>query len=146
MSAEEIIVALGILVIAAGAALVWLFGRRAEARRANRFPERPLLEPAELWRDFYRDSEVSLASVETALRLVSEATNVPAGKPRPTDRFATELAPDRGSEFDDGLAEVAWYVESKSKGSSEGLETVDDLIRLLDRLEPRRDAQVTHGK
>lgn len=146
MSAEGITVAVAILVLAAGAALIWLFGRRADAQRASRFPARALLDPGELWRDFYRESDVSLESVETALRLVSEATTVPAGKIRPTDRFAVELAPERGWEFDDGLAEIAWYVESKSKGSSEGLETVDDLIHLLDRLEPEHNSPALEMK
>lgn len=121
------------LVLAVGAALVWLLGRRAEARRTTRFAARPDLDPARIWRDFYSDGEASLASVETALRLVGEATTVPAGKLRPTDRFAVELAPERGWEFDDGLSEIAWYLESKSKGSGRELETVDDLVRLLDR-------------
>lgn len=147
MPTEGITLSVAIVVLTAGAALVWFFGRRVDARRASRFPERPLLNPGELWRDFYRESAVSRESVETALRLVSEATTVPAGKIRPTDRFAAELAPETGWEFDDGLAEIAWYVESKSKGSSEGLETVDDLIRLLNRLEheagERQPAQAT---
>jgi hypothetical protein len=141
MSAEGVSLILGVLAVAAGAALIWFFGHRADARRADRFPDRPFLEPGALWRKLYRKNEVSLESVEVALRLVSDATTIPAGKLRPTDRFAVELAPERGWEFDDGLAEIAWYLEAKSKGSSEGLQTVDDLIRLLDQLNRRSDPQ-----
>lgn len=141
MFAGSLYLALALLVTLAGAALVWFSGKRAEARRAARFSERPLLEPAAIWRDIYHEREVSLHSVETALRLVSEATDVPVGKIRPADRFAVELAPERGWEFDDGLAEISWYVESRSKGSSADLETVDNLIRLLGRLEERGESQ-----
>lgn len=128
-----------IVLVVAGGALTWYFGKQADAKRVSRFGERASLESDQFWRDFYPRREVTLESVVEALRLVSDSTEVPPGKLRPTDRFAVELAPERGWEFDDGLAEIAWYVESKSKGSSEGLETVDDLIRLLDRLERRRE-------
>lgn len=124
-----------IVLVVAGGALTWYFGKRADAKRVSRFRERASLETDQFWRDFYPGREVTLESVVEALRLVSDTTEVQPGKLRPTDRFTVELAPERGWEFDDGLAEIAWYVESKSKGSSEGLETVDDLIRLLDRLE-----------
>lgn len=129
----------GIGVLLASAVLIWFFGRKAEARRADRFSERSAVDPVDLWRARYEESGVSRASVESALRLVSSATGVPVGRIRPEDRFAVELAPERGWEFDDGLAEISWYVESKSKGSSADVETVDDLIRLLDRLEHPQD-------
>lgn len=141
MSAEGLLLATGLLVVLASAVLVWFFGKRADARRAGRFSERPFLEAAQIWRDAYRETEVSLDSVEAALRLVSEATEVPAGKIRPADRFAVELKPERGWEFDDGLAEISWYVEARGRGNSTSLETVDDLIRLLDRLEHRDKPQ-----
>jgi len=126
-----------IVLMVAGGALTWYFGKRADSRRIARFHERATLSFEQFWREFYPGEEVRLESIAEALRLISDATEVAPGKLRPTDRFTAELAPERGWEFDDGLAEVAWYVEWESKGSSAGLETVDDLIRLLDRLEHR---------
>lgn len=134
MSGQWIALTAAILVLATAAALVWLLGRSADARRAGRFSERPAVGAAGLWEAFYRENGVYLDSVESALRLISQATTVPEEKLRPGDRFAIELAPERGWECDDGLAEVAWYMESKSKGSSRGIKTVDDLIRVLDHI------------
>lgn len=135
-----------IILMVAGGALTWYFGKWADTRRIARFQERETLSLSQFWQEFYPSEEIGLESVAEALRLISDATEVATGKLRPTDRFAVELAPERGWEFDDGLAEVAWYVESKSKGSSEGLETVDDLIRVLDRLEHRSKLQVMEMK
>jgi hypothetical protein len=134
--------ALGALVVLGSAAVIWFFGRKANAQRVARFQNRANLEPGEFWREFYPEGEVSLQSVEQALRLVSEATEVPPGRLRPEDRFAVELAPERGWEFDDGLAEISWDLEAMKKGSSEGIETVDDLIHRLDDLDHSNARQV----
>lgn len=125
---------LGVLVVAGASAAIWFFGRKAEALRVARFKNRASLDILEFWSKYYPSGEVSLKSVEEALRLVNEATEVPPGKLRPDDRFAVELAPERGWEFDDGLAEIYWDLEAKKKGASEGIRTVEDLIHRLEDL------------
>jgi hypothetical protein len=111
--------------------LLWVLARRAEDRRVGRISGRSSLDAKEIWKEFYEGTTISPESVEAALRLVGDATNLPPGKLRPSDRFADELAPEPGWEFDDGLAQISWYLESLDGRGSEDLYTIDDLIRRL---------------
>ena len=118
---------MAVVVVAAGA-LIWIFGRRADRLRVARFAERPVLSVERRWEKFYRDRGVSAEAVARALNLIEDALGIPSGKLRPDDRFADELAPENGWEFDDGLADLRWYLEGSRKGSSESVHTVDDFI------------------
>lgn len=110
--------------------LVAALGRKVEIRRAERFAQRQDLTIQEFWENFYRESGLSFDIVADALRVIEQATGVSMGRLRPEDHFATELAPERGWEFDDGLAELRWELESKGRDPSLEVLTVDDFIRV----------------
>jgi hypothetical protein len=125
----ELIIAITILAIFG--VLVVIFGRRAELRRAWRFRNRPVLSVQEFWEQFYRESGVPLNTISDALQVLETATSVPKGRLRPEDRFAKELAPEKGWEFDDGLAELRWELESRGRARESVVLTVDDFIRVF---------------
>ena len=88
------VVICGIVVAATGAMI------RAKCKR---FSGRKEYNPSDLCRIFFSESLLSRSEVLAVLREVSLATDIPLGKLRPSDRFAVELSPVRGWEFDDGL-------------------------------------------
>jgi hypothetical protein len=117
---------------------VWIFGRKADQGRLRRFDERIDLPIKESWEPFCRDSGVPLSVAEDALRIVENATGVSRGKLRPEDRFAEELAPEKGWEFDDGLAELQWELESQTLVGGAEVKTVGDFVKALAmKREPR---------
>ena len=116
---------------------LWFGARKSERRRVDRFGDRADQSASEIWQEYFKERGVSLGVVEEALRLVEEATGVAGGRLRPDDRFTEELAPEKGWEFDDGLAELRWFLESKKKGASEGIFTLDDFVLALASVEPQ---------
>lgn len=131
----HLVVGVGLLVIAFSSAALWLGQRGATRKKRIRFAERTPLTLKEFWRQFYEERGVPLEVVEELLPVIAEAAEVPVTLLRPTDRFAEELAPEKGWEFGDGLAEVGWWVRALAKRSGKEVDlsevrTVDDLIRL----------------
>lgn len=125
----------GVAIVAVGI-LFSLFGRRADLRRAKRLSHRPELSLQEFWEQFYRDSGIPPSLLSEALRVIEEATAVPRGQLRPQDRFAEELAPEKGWEFDDGLAELRWELEARGKSRESMVLTVDEFIRAFAKTKP----------
>jgi hypothetical protein len=118
-------------IIVAGGTLFTLSSRRAGLHKAKRLSHRPELSLQEFQEQFYRDSDISPGVLAEALRAIEEATAVPRGQLRPQDRFAEELAPEKGWEFDDGLAELRWELEARGKNRDSVVSTVDDFIRIF---------------
>lgn len=119
----------GVITIVAVGAVLTLFGRKADLRRAGRFSDRPELSLQELEEQFYAGSGIPVSLLSEALQAVEQATGVPRGRLRPQDRFAEELAPEKGWEFDDGLAELRWTLEALGVSRTSAVLTVDDFIR-----------------
>lgn len=110
---------------------VWIFGHKADQKRLRRFDERVDLPIQESWKPFCLEQGIPLSVAEDALRTVENATGVLRGKLRPDDRFAEELAPEKGWEFDDGLAELQWELESRGLAGGAEVRTVGDFVKAL---------------
>lgn len=124
---------LGVAVALAFGVLIWLFGKRADQRRAIRFDGRRQLSFDEIWDYYYSNSGLRRELVEEALRIIEKAIGVPIGKLRPDDRFSEQLAPERGWEMDDSLAELLWHLRPVPRTDSAVIETVDDFVRAFSR-------------
>jgi hypothetical protein len=138
MSVIQLVVAIAALAVAGG--LLRHFSRKADLRRVQRFADRPMLPMAELYKTYYSDSDLTLEVVEQALRAIENATRVPGGRLRPEDTFQSGLAPERGWEFDDGLAELRWLLQSLGVEESTSINTVDDFVRSYGGALQRRDS------
>jgi hypothetical protein len=118
---------------------LWFGYRGATRKRRLRFQDRPDMSKEEFFSTYYADSGIAKETVFEVLTEIANAIEIPATKIRPADRFDAELAPVKGWEYDDGLADVYWFVESKTKKAGLSgptqLHTVDDLIRYIARLE-----------
>jgi hypothetical protein len=121
--------------------MLLLAGRRMVRKKRSRFQDRADMSEDEFFATYYGDSGVARGVVSEVIQVVANATDIPSTKIRPSDRFDVELAPMPGWEFDDGLAEVSWFIRARMKkaGAREGVrsETVDALIRYIDQLEKR---------
>jgi len=98
------------------------------------FMHRPDMSLDEIWRQYYKDANIKQETIKEIFELVSNSTDIPVGKLRPSDRFDKELAPAKGWEFSDGLVEIRWWLEQKVKDTSKlkdisDLKTLDDLIK-----------------
>lgn len=141
MSGLQILV-FGVVMLGSSLAL-WLTGRNVKRKRRILFHNRPDMSEKDFFYTYYRDTGVSKETVSYVLKLIANATEIPATKIRPSDRFDREFAPVRGWEFDDGVAEISWFVKSKMKKAGMRkplqLHTVDDLIRYVARLEKQKE-------
>ena len=98
------------------------------------------MSPGQFFEQFYADSGLPRELVLSLLDEIAAATEVPASILRPGDRFAEELAPVKGYEFDDGLVELKWIAERRErmlevKLDLEEIRTVDDYIRTMAKLD-----------
>ncbi|OGL47350.1 MAG: hypothetical protein A2W05_00965 [Candidatus Schekmanbacteria bacterium RBG_16_38_10] len=127
------------VVILGSLAGLWLATRNVKRKRRLPFQDRPDMSEEEFFVTYYRDASITKETICHVLKVVANATEIPATKIRPSDRFDRELAPVRGWEFDDGLAEISWFAKSKMKKAGvrepTQLHTVDDLIRYVALLE-----------
>ncbi len=110
----------------------------------RRWPQhRELLDFGTIVTLFYHETDITAADVEHAYSLIADATGVPAGELRPTDRFDRELKPMSGWELDDSLS--AFSAELAHDAALAGLEyhpesiaTVDDALRLMNEIRGRQ--------
>jgi hypothetical protein len=132
------IVFLGVVVIG-GLAYMYFAERRAKRKRETPFYNRSDLSEEEFFLTYYRDTKIKKKTVSDVLRVISDATEIPTTKIRPSDRFDREFALTRGFDFDDGISEISHFLKGKMNqmGISEmpRLYTVDDLIRYVGQLE-----------
>jgi hypothetical protein len=127
-----------------GITLLWFGDRSAKRKRRVRFQDRPEITEDEFFSMYYKESGIAKEIVSDVLRRIANATEISALKIRPSDRFDRELAPVKGWEYGDGLAEISWFVKDKKKEArvreSVQLHTVDDLIRYVARLETQKSS------
>jgi len=98
--------------------------RMLRQKRA-RFRTRPELPLDELER-LFSTRTVTRCDLDRFLTRVERATDIPKGKLRPDDRFAVELAPVRGWEFDDGLNLLPLVLQRDFGGSIEDYDLGSD--------------------
>jgi hypothetical protein len=109
---EALVVFLIILVLLAGATLAM---QRAKLRRLGR---RDPLSDLTLMALFSAAGAPDNMAIRF-LDAVARAADIPRGFLRPADRFDAELAPERGWEFDDGIALLPWVLASEFGGTAE---------------------------
>ncbi len=101
------------LAVCVVAALLWTF--IPYRRRLQRFTNREDLSFDDIYSQFFRKSDLPKDQVMELWNEVAKALSLPPGKLRPTDRFAKELAPVEGWEFDDDIVEVYWAADRRLK-------------------------------
>lgn len=132
------IIFLGVVVIG-GLAYMYFAERRAKRKRGAPFHKRSDMSEEEFFLTYYRDTKIKKETISEVLKAVSDATEIPVTKIRPSDRFDREFTLARGFDFDDGISEISRFLKGKVKqmGISETprLYTVDGLIRYVAQLE-----------
>lgn len=93
------------------------------------------LAPDQFYERFYLDSGLDRALVIELLEHVAQEVRIPAERIRPDDRFAVELAPGRGNEWDSGYAillnELASQARRRKRPITNTIATVDDYLRAM---------------
>jgi hypothetical protein len=104
-----------------------------------KFADRKDYDLHQLWERFFAESGLPKEVAVRVLTEVSLATDIPCSKLQPDDRFAVELAPTPGWEFDDGI----WLLPESmhrifggdiSVYSLETNPTVAELMRTVSRM------------
>jgi hypothetical protein len=94
----------------------------------------PLLAD-KFYEQFYLSSGLDRALVIELLEHVAQEVRIPAELIRPDDRFAVELAPGRGNEWDSGYAillhELASLARKRKRPITKPIATVDDYLRVM---------------
>jgi hypothetical protein len=111
---------------------------RMIVKKRKRFADRPDLSPEESQRQF-NATDLSSVDFQMFIRQIAEATDIPQGKLRPTDRFDLELAPTKGWEFDDGLNLLPEVLQEKFGGDCEDFDlqcspTVGEMLSVVARV------------
>jgi hypothetical protein len=115
--------------------------KKMKKKKADRFQNRPTLNSDDFYNAFYKDSGISKAVIIKIIKDVAAATEIPADKLRPTDRFDRELSPVKGWEFGDGLIELKWDIMKRIDKTCKTIQipplnTLDDLIRYMGNKNP----------
>jgi hypothetical protein len=122
------------IIVALCVGVAWTF--YASRARRSPFRERQALTLDEIYSTFYADSALDKEAVARSLREIADKLQIPVGKLRPSDSFTDELSPNRGWEYDDGLAVLSDLARKKlaMNGSDPEavvrIKTVDNYIRL----------------
>jgi len=130
-------------IVMLGTIIALIFGQRTAIRKRRlRFQGRSDMNEEEFFSAYYKEAGIVKETVFEVLRQVADATEIPATRIRPSDRFDRELAPVKGWEFGDGIVEISWFVKREMKKAGvhkpAQLQTVDDLIRYVARLETQK--------
>lgn len=129
-------------VMALAIVAAYWYGSRAMRRSlALRFADRPDMSASEFYSRFYDSSDIDEALVTEAIEHIAAELELPARKLLPTDRFAKELRPERGWEFDSGLGMAFRELQAfaKKRGvviDAAGILTIDDYVRSLASVYP----------
>lgn len=116
------------------AVLILSFMEKHQLRnKLNRFAGREDMNIHEFYKKYYIGSNLPFNIVKDILHEVSMATEIPAEKLRPTDRFDKEFLPATGWEFDDGIYMLVHNIKQRLKKSNndidwDSLETLDNFI------------------
>lgn len=102
---------------------------------AVNFGLRDSLSPDQFYETFYASSDLDRELVVELLIHLAQELRIPVEKVRPEDRFAVELAPRKGDDWDWGygllLYELKSMARSKKKVISHKIGTVDDYLRAM---------------
>jgi hypothetical protein len=125
-----------LLVFLAICAVVLALTAAMVKQKRRRFADRKEYQPSNLYRTFFCASQLTEAEVFAVLEQISRATDMQLGKLRPSDRFAVELRPERGWEFDDALGLLPECLQGRFGGDAsdyviERNRTIDDLMRAV---------------
>ncbi len=114
---------------------IWWLGKRFQRSRVIRFRERSESALRGEWEIWRRKEGLSDNEVQEALLIVEEALEVPREKLGPTDDFASDLAPERGWEFDDAIFALGDYLKSRSQAPLTQVRTVGDFVKAFHQSE-----------
>jgi len=96
---------------------------------------RESLSPHEVFDRYYADSQLNRELVIELLDHVAAELSLPVEKLRPNDRFAIELAPKKGNEWDSGygilLFELQRLAKKKGKTIEKPIATIDDYLMAM---------------
>jgi hypothetical protein len=104
-----------------------------------RFQNRARVSIEQFAKTYYSQTDIPQHVIRDALQRIEMATDIPAELLRPTDRFAIELAPPRGWEYDDGLITFSAQLRRDAAAAGvdlrfENVNTIDDYIHVANRL------------
>jgi hypothetical protein len=108
--------------------------RQMRREKERRFAGRPDLMPGEFYERFYASAGLPRDAVLRTIHDVALELEVPEAKLRPEDRFAEDLRPVRGWEFDDGIGILSWELDRLARKAGVAIDlgsiaTLDDYIR-----------------
>lgn len=93
------------------------------------------LSPDEVFNRYYAGSNLNRKLVVELLDHVAAELSLPVEKLRPNDRFAVELAPKKGSEWDSGygilLYELQRLAKKKGRIVKKSIATIDDYLMAM---------------
>ncbi len=98
---------------------------RAERKRAERFLDREDLSADDFYQNFFADSGIPKETVLKFLDFVAGQLDIPVGTLRPTDRFDTDFTPEKGSEYDDGIGTLDYYLYLTARKAGVYPETIE---------------------
>jgi hypothetical protein len=112
-----------------------MFSNRT-ALRIARFASRPNMRTEEIFLKFFSECRLDPADFEAVWDLIAFHLGIPAGQLRPTDRFDSELKPEKGAELLDEIEDLTVFVraEAEKRGKQFDLyrlHTLSDLVMLL---------------
>ncbi len=115
--------------------LVWHGMVDSKKRLSRRFENRPDITFDEFYSNFYKTSNLEKHLVEELLNHVAAELDLPVLKLLPTDRFDTELAPDKGWNWDSGhgILSIELQQLAKKKGQEldlKKIQTLDDYVKI----------------
>jgi hypothetical protein len=111
---------------------------QVEIDMAMNFELRDSLSPDEFYERFYASSGLERELVVELLTHLAQELRIPIEKIRPEDRFAVELAPRKGDDWDWGYGLLLYELKSmarrKKKVVSHKIGTVDDYLRAVEEV------------
>ena len=99
--------------------VVVLYFHHAYASKLRRLDGRDDLSNEEIYQRFFENSGLPEDAVISAWTELAEFLELPTGKLRPADRFAHELAPPKGHEYDDPSLMVPGLLARRVQDSGE---------------------------
>ena len=115
MSEKAIAILVGLLGLALCTIIVWLWNFIPLKEKLKRFANREELTLDEIYLQFFASMNLPKESFLELWNEVADSLRLPRGKLRPGDRFDKELAPAKGWEYDDEIADVYWAAQHRLK-------------------------------
>jgi hypothetical protein len=140
MTEQSIVILTAVFALALVAVFVWLWNFIPHKEKLKRLTNREELTTDEIYSHFFAGKNLPKELVLKLWNEVADSLHLPKGKLRPTDRFDKELAPVKGWEYDDDIAEVTWAAQHRLKkiGTTFDLskiQTLGDYVEFFGRLQ-----------